>query len=138
MIRFEKSAVNDVVVTLYENSTVTSPIYLFKFTNQQTNVDYYFIAEDISAYITRYNRFEVEEVEDADTLNGEVTLGNEGFYNYTVYQTTLPNTSGLTTAADAVPYVLKEVENGLVWVELPTQTTITYTPPVNTTIVYNG
>jgi hypothetical protein len=138
MIRFEKSAVNDVVVTLYENSTVTSPIYLFKFTNQQTNVDYYFIAEDISAYITRYNRFEVEEVEDADTLNGEVTLGNEGFYNYTVYQTTLPNTDGLTTAADAVPYILKEVENGLVWVELPTQTTITYTPPVNTTIVYNG
>jgi hypothetical protein len=138
MIRFEKSAVNDVVVTLYENSTVTSPIYLFKFTNQQTNVDYYFIAEDISAYITRYNRFEVEEVEDADTLNGEVSLGNEGFYNYTVYQTTLPNTDGLTTAADAVPYILKEVENGLVWVELPTQTTITYTPPVNTTIVYNG
>lgn len=138
MIRFQKSAINNVVVTLYENSTVPYPIYLFRLTNQQTNVDYYFIASDTTEYVTRYNRFEVEETEDADTLNGEVTLGNEGYYNYTVYQTTLASTDGLNTAEDAIPYILKTVENGLVWVDIPERETITYTPEENTTIVYNG
>ena len=136
MIRFVKGAVNDVVVTLYENSTVINPIYLFEFRSQQSNVHYYFIATDISDYITRYNRFEVEEVEGADTLNGEVELGKEGYYDYTVYQTTLLGTSGLTTAADAVPYILKTVEAGLVFVELPEVETITYTPTEKTVYIY--
>ncbi len=138
MIRFVKGAINDVVVTLYENSTVRNPIYLFKFTSQQSNVDYYFIATDISSHITRYNRFEVEEVVGADTLNGEVELGREGYYNYEVYQTTLLGTSGLTTAADAVPYILKTVEVGLVFVELPEVETITYTPTENTAYIYQN
>jgi hypothetical protein len=138
MIRFRKSYVNNVVVTLYENSTEVHPIYLFKFTNQQSNVDYYFIANDTSQYVTRYNQFEVEEVADADTLNGEVSLGNEGYYNYTAYQTTLTSTGGLANAEAAVPYILKTVETGLVWVEIPERTTITYTPQNNEAIVYNG
>ena len=52
MIRFEKYATNNVVVTLTENSTLTNPFYLFQFTNQTSNVDYYFIATDVSLYKT--------------------------------------------------------------------------------------
>lgn len=138
MIRFNKGAVNNVVVTLTENSTAANPIYLFLFTNQQSNVNYFFIATDTSQYKERYNQFSVTEKMGANTLNGEVDLGNEGFYNYTVYQTSLSSLSGLTTAADAVDYIVKTVEVGLVWV-VPVATSNTkYTPQSNTSVVYSA
>ena len=113
MIKFNKSATNNVVVTLKENSTVANPIYLFKFVSQQTLVSYYFIATDISAYKDRFNQFTVIEKANANTLNGEVTLGLQGYYDYKVYQTNLANTSGLANAGAAVPNITKEVEDGL-------------------------
>ena len=138
MLRIQKGETNYLYATLYENSTVANPIYLFKFTSQQSNVDYYFISTDTSEYITRFNKFTLIEKEDADTLDGEVTLGYEGFYDYTAYQTTLTTLSGLTTAADAIPYILKTVEVGLVMVELPTQEEITYTDVAQTNIIYQN
>lgn len=138
MIRINKGEVNTITVTLYENSTVANPIYLFCFNNQQTNVDYYFIANDTSQYLRRYNQFEVTETTNPDTLNGEVELGNEGFYNYYIYQTNLQSTSGLTNASEAVQNIVKEVENGLVWVVPEATSTITYNPQSNTAIVYNN
>ena len=136
MIRFLKNSTNNVVVTLTENSTVTNPIYLFMFTNQTSNVPYYFIGTDTSSYKTRYNKFSIIEKVSANTLNGEVTLGFNGYYNYTVYQTSLANTSGLTTAADAVPFITKTVEVGVVDVVLDAQTTTEYDVQDETNIIY--
>ena len=136
MVRFLKNNTNNVVVTLTENSTVTNPIYLFMFTNQTSNVPYYFIATDTSSYKTRYNKFSVIEKVAANTLNGEVTLGFNGFYNYTVYQTSLTNTSGLTTAIDAVPFITKSVEVGVVNVVLDTITNTEYDVQDETNIIY--
>ena len=136
MIRFLKNSTNNVVVTLTENSTVTNPIYLFLFTNQTSNVPYYFIGTDTSAYKTRYNKLSIIEKVSANTLNGEVTLGFNGYYNYTVYQTSLANTSGLTTAADAVPFITKSVEVGVVDVVLDAQTTTEYDVQDETNIIY--
>jgi hypothetical protein len=136
VIRFLKNSTNNVVVTLTENSTVTNPIYLFMFTNQTSNVPYYFISTDTSSYKTRYNKFSVVEKLGANTLNGEVTLGFNGYYNYTVYQTSLSNTSGLTTAADAVPFITKSVEVGVVDVVLDAQTTTEYDVQDETNIIY--
>ena len=136
VIRFLKNSTNNVVVTLTENSTVTNPIYLFLFTNQTSNVPYYFIGTDTSAYKTRYNKFSIIEKVSANTLNGEVTLGFNGYYNYTVYQTSLANTSGLTTAADAVPFITKTVEVGVVDVVLDAQTTTEYDVQDETNIIY--
>jgi hypothetical protein len=121
---------------LTENATVANPIYLFEFINQQTNEQYYFISTDTSSYKQRYNKFQLIEKSNANTLAGEVTLGNEGFYDYVVYQTNLPNTSGLTNASQAVANIVKEVENGLVWVVPSTVVNITYEPASNTSIVY--
>ncbi len=135
MIRFQKGAVNQVTVTLTENSTLADPIYLFKFVNQQTAVNYYFIATDTSQYKERFNEFEVEEKTGANTLAGEVSIGNEGFYNYYVYETSLSSLSGLSTAEDAVPYIVTEVENGLVWA-IPQATDIIEYEVQNTSIVY--
>ncbi len=136
MIRFYKNSTNNVVVTLTENSTVSNPIYLFMFTNQTSNVHYYFIGTDTSIYKTRYNKFSIIEKVAANTLNGEVTLGFNGFYNYTVYQTSLANTSGLTTAADAVPFITKSVEVGVVDVVLDTITNTEYDVQEETNIIY--
>ena len=138
MIKFTKSSVNNVIVTLTENSTVSNPYYLFMFTNQQTNVDYYFIATDISIYKDRYNSFMVTEKTSPNTLIGQVSLGNEGFYNYIIYQTSLTSLSGLTTANDAIPFITKSVEYGLVWVVTATEIINRYNPTSDTTIVYNG
>jgi len=136
MIKFNKSATNNVVVTLKENTTVANQIYLFKFVSQQTLVSYYFIATDISAYKDRFNQFTITEKASANTLNGEVTLGSQGYYDYKVYQTNLSNTSGLANAAAAVPNITKEVEDGLVYVVFANNTDITYDSIDNTMIVY--
>ncbi len=136
MIRIVKDSENIIVVTLYENSTVSNPIYLFELVNQQSNVKFYFISTDTSTNITRYNRFELIEKENADTLNGEVELDGEGYYNYTVYQTDLHNLDGLTEASEAVPNIVKTVEVGLCFVEFNPIANITYSPESNTNIVY--
>lgn len=136
VIRFLKNSTNNVVVTLTENSTVTNPIYLFLFTNQTSNVNYYFIGTDTSAYKTRYNKFSIVEKTSANTLNGEVTLGLKGYYNYKVYQTSLVNTSGLTTAADAVPFITKTVEVGVVDVVFDAITNTEYDVQDETNIIY--
>jgi hypothetical protein len=136
VIRFLKNSTNNVVVTLTENSTVTNPIYLFLFTNQTSNVPYYFIGTDTSAYKTRYNKFSIVEKASANTLNGEVTLGLKGYYNYKVYQTSLSNTTGLITAADAVPFITKTVEVGVVDVVFDAITNTEYDVQDETNIIY--
>jgi hypothetical protein len=137
VIRFEKYKQNTIVVTLTENSTVTNPYYLFQFTNQTSNVDYFFIATDESNYKERYNEFTVTERDTPNTLNGQVELGDEGFYNYTIYQTSLSTLSGLTNASEAVNFIVKEVEKGKVWVVPSTDANYTYAGVDTTAIVYN-
>jgi hypothetical protein len=134
MIQFTKGQTNTLTLTLTENSTLTNPIYLFQFNNQQTNVDYYFIANDTSQYKERYNRFVISS--GTDTLNAEIELGNEGFYNYYVYETNLANTSGLSNAEEAVPYIVGQVENGLVWVLPEADAIINYEPDDDTAVAY--
>lgn len=136
VIRFQKESANTIIVTLTENSTMTNILYLFKFTSQQSNVDYYFIAQDTSGYLQRYNRFIVTEKASPNTLNGEVEVGDTGFYNYTAYETSLTTTTGLTTAQDAIPYIIKTVEVGNVWVVPTPQEYIEHEPEFNTSIVY--
>jgi hypothetical protein len=136
MIRFKKSSENLVVVTLTENSTLANPIYLFKFVNQQSFVPYYFIANDTSNFKNRYNSFIVTDKVNPNTLSGEVSLGNEGFYNYEVYQTTLTSLSGLSNAEGAIPYIDKTVEYGVVWVVPQDTQNDVYNPATLESIIY--
>jgi hypothetical protein len=136
MIRLIKDSENIIVVTLYENSTVPNPIYLFELVNQQSNIKYYFISTDTSTNVTRYNRFELIEKPEPDTLNGELELDAAGYYNYTVYQTNLLNLNAITKASEAVPNIVKKVEVGLCFVEFNPVSNITYSPESNTNIVY--
>ena len=91
-----------------------------------------------SQFPLRYNQFSITEKIGANSLNGEVTLGNEGLYNYVIYQTSLANTVGLTKAEDAEPFIIRDVEYGVCWV-IPTQAEVdTYEPATTTAIVYEG
>ena len=139
MLRVLKNSENILTVTLTEKSTLPNPIYLFKFTNQTSNVAYWFISEDTSQFKERYNKFLLIEQADAipqDSLNGVIELGLQGRYDYEIYQTTLTDTATLTRAIDAIPFIDKTVEIGLVDVVFATEILTEYEVESKTNIVY--
>lgn len=117
-------------LTLTENVTLTSPVFLFEFKNDQDQTSQYFIASDISTQTQRYNKFTITESNTPDNLNGQVSMTLTGSWTYTVREqesnTNLdPELSG------------RVVEIGKVKVIGTTE--ITYTFESNETkIVYNG
>lgn len=136
MLRVIKDSVNILTVTVTEKATVSNPIYLFKFVNQTSNVSYWFISSDTSNFKQRYNKFLLTEKTNANTLNGEVTLGLQGFYDYEIYQTNLANTSGLSSAEDAIENIVKTVEVGIVEVLFDAEEYAKYEVEYDTNIVY--
>lgn len=86
MIKITQTSVNEIIVTLTEKVTLSSPYFLFQFENQQTKQLYYCISADTSSYTDRYNDFSIEEKTNPTLTNGEIRLANEGFYNYTIYE----------------------------------------------------
>ena len=132
MIQITKGIANTVVLTLKEKTTLTNPKYLFVFKNDQSNVDSKFIADDISTYPDRYNKFVVtEKTSSPNPLTGEVTLSLDGFYTYTIYEQT---SSTNLNPANAT----KVVETGKVQVFATATADHTYSPDSNITYIYNG
>jgi hypothetical protein len=85
MIYIDKGEVNTFALTLTESSTISNPVYLFKFTWEMNEslTPVYFVGLDTSPYPNRYNLFTLEEGVDA-TLN-------IGQYRYEVYESLAPN-----------------------------------------------
>ena len=130
MIKITKGQANTVVLTLTEKSTLTSPDYLFVFTNDQTEVEYCFIAADTSLYPERYNKFTITETStNPDTLDGEVELPILKFYKYTIYE----QNSSTNLDPDLATGV---VEVGKVEVFDTATADSTYTPTSTTNYVY--
>lgn len=84
MIYLEKDSVNTFVLTLTETSTITNPYYLFLFQNEfnKDSQGFQWMGTDTSAYIERYNLFELTEGVDATFVIGQFT--------YTVYESANP------------------------------------------------
>lgn len=80
------TGVNTVTVTLTEKVTITSPLFVFVFVNDNTGKKVACTATDTSANTTRYNRFSIT-VGVSTPLQGKVLLDDYGFYHYYVYQT---------------------------------------------------
>lgn len=62
MIHLTKGETNTVILTLTEKQTLTSPNYLFRFTNRTTGAEVVFVktnASDTSAYKYRFNQFSI-------------------------------------------------------------------------------
>lgn len=139
MLRVIKNSENKLVVTLTEKSTLPNPIYLFKFVNQTSNVAYWFINKDLSEFKQRYNEFILIEQEGAslqDSLHGVIELGLQGRYDYEIYQTTLTSVVTLTVATEAIPFIDKTVEVGIVDVVFATEEYAKYEVQSDTNIVY--
>jgi hypothetical protein len=92
MIYLEKDTVNTFVLTLTEVTTISNPYYLFEFEDEfNTATDpIYWIGNDTSSWILRYNLFTINEPIDIDFIKGQ--------YRYKVYQSSVPtlNPMGLT------------------------------------------
>jgi len=86
MIRLEQDAINSVIVTLRELTTIDNPFYLFEFISDDTNVSKLFTTANISTNINRYDEFNIELTSGAeDLLNGVIKLPLKGFYQYNIY-----------------------------------------------------
>ena len=112
MIRLTKGQTQNIILTLTEKHTLTSPNYLFVFETRSTNTEVKFVklnAADISAYKDRFNEFSI-------VVNSYFNTALNGRYSYSVYeQTSTTNTN---------PTGLNLLESGIM--EL-SGTTISYT-----------
>ena len=95
MIYITKGASNTICLTLDESTTLTEPVYLFKFIWETDTIDVdpiYWIGTDTSTYPYRYNLFELVEGTDVTFRIGQ--------YIYEVYEDTTGSTptdeTGLT------------------------------------------
>lgn len=114
MIILVKGQANDVVVTLYEKTTIDPDLvyYLFEFQKADTRVSYFCIPTDTSQFINRYNEFSITETTNPDPLAGEVEL-DKGEYHYFVYEQLSDSTldpTGLTLVESGIARVMTTAE----------------------------
>ena len=111
MIHLTITETNTIVLTLTEKQLLTSPNYLFVFTNRSTNLEVKFVklfASDTSLYKDRYNEFSI-------VTNTYFASQLEGQYTYEIYeQASTSNTN---------PSGLNKLETGIMWLS---GTTLTY------------
>ena len=94
MIRLTKGQTQNIILTLTEKQTLTSPNYLFVFENRSTNTEVKFVKlnnTDISGYKERYNEFSI-------VVNDYFDCSLNGQYSYSIYEqasTTNKNPTGL-------------------------------------------
>jgi hypothetical protein len=91
----------------------------------------FFIAEDTSLFVDRFNKFTITETSTPDNLVGEVELITEGQYSYTVREQ--ESATNLDPALSG-----SIVETGKVTVTSEATAVPTYTTESNTIEVYNG
>lgn len=87
MIQLTKGQTQNIILTLTEKQTLTSPNYLFVFENRSTNTDVKFVKlnnADISQYKERYNEFSI-------VVNSYFNTSLNGQYTYTVYEQASPS-----------------------------------------------
>lgn len=94
MITIQRGAINTIDLTLTELVTLANPYFLFVFTNKLTNEVTKCLLSNISAETERYDRFEINEPDDAELIPGD--------YKYQVYEKavsnlTIPDTGLLET-----------------------------------------
>ena len=131
MILLQENAVNNVVLSLREVSTLTSPYYVFVFTNDDTGVSKIFTGIDISTNVVRYNEFNIE-VNPVEDLEDSVVDLEKGFYKYKIYTTAVQNDLDLSNVEGLV-------ESGKVYVDGDEQLVKSfYSGGNNTKVVYNG
>ena len=105
---------NVVALTLAEKSTLSTPIYLFRFIHSTSDVEAVCISADLSLYKSRYNKFILKTIDGTpNRLIGELNLKHGDQYEYIIYEQTS------TTNLD-YKLATNEVERGIMIFDLPT------------------
>lgn len=131
MIKLIKNQSNIIVLTLTEKCTLTNPLFLFRFINDESKVSYTFIGQDTSLHTDRYNRFTITEKLNPTLTLSEVYLPLNGFYSYEIYEQTSPTNLNYTLATGIV-------EEGKVKVIGTASSTTAYDNQTKINIIYNG
>ena len=100
---------NEVILTLTEKVTISNPVFLFALSSIQTNATVYFMAQDVSQYKERYNKFTWTIMNNPNNNVGEFNLPIEGLYSYKVYQLSTPS---LTPPQGAIILEVGNVQYG--------------------------
>lgn len=100
---------NEVILTLTEKVTISNPLFLFALSSIQTNATVYFMAQDVSQYKERYNKFTWTIMNNPNNNVGEFNLPIEGLYSYKVYQLSTPS---LTPPQGAIILEVGNVQYG--------------------------
>lgn len=87
MILLKYNIANDVVVTLTEKETTFVPLqFIFVFSSGNKGKKYATATtNDESLYPERYNKFTITQSNSPNLIDGEIKLGEDGFYSYTIY-----------------------------------------------------
>ncbi|CAB4121766.1 hypothetical protein UFOVP19_2 [uncultured Caudovirales phage] len=115
MIHLTKGETNTLILTLTEKQTLTSPNYLFVFTNRSSNNEIKFVVlstSDTSLYKNRYNKFSII----TDTYFKKQL---EGQYTYQVYEQ--------ASTTNTIVTGLNKLESGIMWLSGSTLTYNQYT-----------
>jgi hypothetical protein len=131
VIKLIKNQSNIIVLTLTERCTLTNPLFLFRFINDESKVSYSFIGVDTSLHTDRYNRFTITEKLNPTLTQSEVYLPLNGFYHYEIYEQTSPTNLDYTLAVGIV-------ETGKVKVIGTESSTTAYDNQTKINIIYNG
>lgn len=86
MLVFLPSTQNLIVVSTFEKVTISNPIYLFRFVNKETKIEYSCISAPIDTYSYNRQSFQITtKASSANNLIGEIvlTIGDE--YDYYIY-----------------------------------------------------
>lgn len=117
MITLTKDNTEYIYLTLTENQLMTTPNYLFIFTNRSNNETISFVllnAKDISLYKERYNKFLIDVTKYfANKLKGQ--------YIYNIYEQ--------TSVSNLLPTGLNLLESGIMMLK---ETTSVYTEYITT------
>lgn len=132
MIKIIQGQANIVPVTLTEKVTLDSPVFLFRFVNDETKVEYSCIASDTSYFPLRYNKFSITEKTSptiTERRNGNIELPKAGFYHYYIYEQSSTTNLDYTLATT-------QVEIGKLKVPGDSRTVESYTPSTTTNKSY--
>lgn len=98
MLQIIKGQLNEVIVTVSENVTISNPFFLWVFRLRQSpTVMVKCLAVNTSTVTVRYDSFNITDTANPDNMNGEIEFGTTGEWEYTVYQKA---TNDLTIPSD--------------------------------------
>lgn len=86
MVEITRGQANTIYVTATELVTLSSPVFLFRFTNEATGTVNTCIGTNTSSYTRRYDKFTITESTTEDRANGTLSLLYAGFWKYEIFE----------------------------------------------------